>query len=649
MIVLFALCLVAIIAMAGLLIDGGMAWANRRSAQAAADAAALAAAKAVSVGSNPTTVTAAGRGIGLANGFAADFVDCDGVTHPGKGVVVNSPPKEPGPFKDKADYVEVITTKAMRTTFSGAVGVNCWVVSARAVASIAATGVASCSFCSLNNSDQNHTLVLKNGSTLRVDGDIYVNSTNGLGKDFNGTSCTAGKGDGGKENKGNFYVCGDAFDIFGAGGTITAQTISVVGGWETHDGNVVSADRLAKLPNGQPCPLHTQPLAYSTPTANVCIGMPAIADPLNDPQNPGNRIPVPPDVGKPVFGQNGCTGTSIPTGTAASPSRHTISSGSATICPGTYYGGLRISGTASVTMLPGVYVMGGGFEVLNSASVNGSSGVMIYNGSGTSLGVTTSNEGVDLVPQPPNPAKNSVKTVTLASSAKNDTVNPGANITFTFRVERATVGKNKLAVPTGTATFFDGTTPVSAACTNVPLTVSGDFGQALCTTSFPVFGSRGISAVYYGDAVYNPAGAQLTVTVTQPAGLNAGAFDITTTGSVQLRGPTSGTYKGLTIFQERSSAQTITLNPGSGGVAACPAGFMTIGVPDGTAPQPCGALGGLRGTIYAAHANALVRIQASGLANLQIIAGKIEIISDSSARFAFVQGDFANAKIRLVE
>ena len=73
MIVLFALFLIAIIAMAGLLIDGRMAWANRRQAQTAADTAALAAAQLV-----------AG-----ANGFGAG-TDCAG--NPLNGVTVNSPP-----------------------------------------------------------------------------------------------------------------------------------------------------------------------------------------------------------------------------------------------------------------------------------------------------------------------------------------------------------------------------------------------------------------------------------------------------------------------------------------------------------------------------------------------------------------------------
>jgi hypothetical protein len=66
-------------------------------------------------------------------------------------------------------------------------------------------------------------------------------------------------------------------------------------------------------------------------------------------------------------------------------------------------------------------------------------------------------------------------------------------------------------------------------------------------------------------------------------------------------------------------------------------------------PAPCGAIGGLQGTVYAAHQDALVRIQASGLANLQVISGKIEVISDANARFAFTPEFFANAKIRLVE
>ena len=47
LIVVFALALFAILAMAGLLVDGGRAWSDKRLAQNAVDMAALAAAKAI--------------------------------------------------------------------------------------------------------------------------------------------------------------------------------------------------------------------------------------------------------------------------------------------------------------------------------------------------------------------------------------------------------------------------------------------------------------------------------------------------------------------------------------------------------------------------------------------------------------------------
>lgn len=68
-------------------------------------------------------------------------------------------------------------------------------------AAVAAGAAASCSFCSLNESDKNHTLLLKNGATLRVDGDIIVNSING----GVGPACVTK----------TWEVCGDGFDIFG--------------------------------------------------------------------------------------------------------------------------------------------------------------------------------------------------------------------------------------------------------------------------------------------------------------------------------------------------------------------------------------------------------------------------------------------------
>jgi hypothetical protein len=343
---------------------------------------------------------------------------------------------------------------------------------------------------------------------------------------------------------------------------------------------------------------------------------------------------------------NGCpAGALVPTGTASSPVLMTISAGSATICPGTYYGGLKISGTASVTMTAGVYYMaGGGFTVITSASVDGTAGVMIYNSSGTVASQDT-NPGVDLVP-PPTGGKNP-KNVSLTSDAgKNPTI--GQVIALKMEVGR---DKNTSPTPTGTITFYDGQTAITG-CSAMPVASSGTgLVAATCTTSWATFGTKSISAVYSGDGFYNPIGDALTITIAPPVGATIAPIDISTTGNVKLYGPSSGTYKGLTMFQDRTSNLTITLAPGTG-AAACTGTWLTQDVPDvaGVDPPPaCGALGGLRGTIYAPNNTALVYITASGLANLQIIAGKIQIDSNADARFAYTPQFFANGNIRLVE
>ena len=567
------------------------------------------------------------------NGFQT-ATDCQGNALANNGVVVNFPPTT-GPHTGDNNYVEVITTRKMTTTFSGALGMSCWMVSGRAVSTIGTNSVAKCSFCSLNSSNKNHTLVLKNGATLRVDGDIIVNSTNG------GSSggCTLNK----------WNVCGDGFDVFGAGGSITARTISVSGGWETHDLNPTKADALGKLSNGSPCPQHPDPPSQTAPwlPSNVCIHMPQIADPLNDSATPKNQIAIPPVVGAPVAGVNGCpAGASVPTGTSGSPVLKTITT-AAIICPGTYHGGLAITSSASVTMMPGVYYMaGGGFTVANAASVNGTAGVMIYNASGTAV-VEDINPGTDLVPAK-DKSKKDTKNVQLTSSTGTTAlINENFNLTFV-------VGqKDKTSpIPTGLMTFFSGDTPITG-CANMPVVAGSVAGtvQAVCPYVFTTFGTKSLASVYYGDAVYNASGDTLVMTVTPPAGALIAPITINTTGNVKLYGPLSGPYKGLTMFQQRSSTLTITLNPGSG-AAACTGSWLTQDVPDvaGVDPPPaCGALGGIRGTIYAADDDALVYITASGLANLQIISGKIQIDSNADARFAYTPEFFANGSIRLVE
>src|SRR5205814_8778779 len=126
-------------------------------------------------------------------------------------------------------------------------------------------------------------------------------------------------------------------------------------------------------------------------TANVCIHMPSLIDPLNDSSKPSEVVHPPAAGSRPIAGQNGCPSYAFSgSGTAASPSLLAISSGTPTLCPGTYFGGVKIQGTARVTMLAGTYVIvGGAFQVLHSSGVDGPAGATAYNASGSGEAMST--------------------------------------------------------------------------------------------------------------------------------------------------------------------------------------------------------------------------------------------------------------------
>jgi len=249
---------------------------------------------------------------------------------------------------------------------------------------------------------------------------------------------------------------------------------------------------------------------------------------------------------------------------------------------------------------------------------------------------------VDHVP-PPTPGKIEVRRADLTSS--NNASDPGESTTYTLTAEK----RNANPVPTGTTTFYDGDTVI---CSAVPMVPNGDGKKAHadCVQTYTVWGTHAISAVYSGDSVYNAKGDTLTQTVRSPGGAAIGPVTILTTGPVRLYGPKAGPYGGLTIFQERTSNLTITFDPGASSGPSCPVGFMTATLVGAAAwKDGCGAIGGLQGTVYAPDEDALVLIEAGGLAPLQVIAGKIQVDSASNARFAYNSAVFANGQIHLVE
>ena len=104
-------------------------------------------------------------------------------------------------------------------------------------------------------------------------------------------------------------------------------------------------------------------MGHPTINANVVTGAPAVADPFA-----GRSWPDP----------SAYSTSSDSGGTAAVPKAKKIT-GNATLHPGIYYGGIEITGSGTITLLPGRYIIaGGGISQAGSASLNGTD-VFIYN------------------------------------------------------------------------------------------------------------------------------------------------------------------------------------------------------------------------------------------------------------------------------
>jgi hypothetical protein len=99
--------------------------------------------------------------------------------------------------------------------------------------------------------------------------------------------------------------------------------------------------------------------------ATIIEGAPVEPDPLAGLPEPNlSSYPTSPDSG----------------GTSSKPAlRHITGSGTTTLRPGIYWGGLKISGSGNVNMLPGTYIMaGGGFAMSGSGTLTGTD-IFIFN------------------------------------------------------------------------------------------------------------------------------------------------------------------------------------------------------------------------------------------------------------------------------
>ncbi|HEY6058607.1 MAG TPA: pilus assembly protein TadG-related protein [Candidatus Limnocylindrales bacterium] len=117
--VIFALALVALIAMTGLVLDGGSTFVQRREQQNVADAAAMAGAYAYLENDNPYDALVAAQSVAIDNGY------------PNGGGTSITVAVNPG-----AEYTTVVVgvTKSHQNYFSGAVGMSSWPVTTTATA-----------------------------------------------------------------------------------------------------------------------------------------------------------------------------------------------------------------------------------------------------------------------------------------------------------------------------------------------------------------------------------------------------------------------------------------------------------------------------------------------------------------------------------
>jgi Flp pilus assembly protein TadG len=287
-VVMVAVCLVVIMGMLAISLDGGNQFDQRRQAQAVADAAALAAASDLyanfwaNSGADPNgSAAASALTTARANGYAND-----GTT---STVTVYIPPIS-GDHVGKRDYVEVVVQKNLQRSFSTIFGQGALSVRARAVA-LGAPIAADVGILTLNPTLKG-ALNANGGGTTNVAGTpIIVDSNNA-----------------------------DAA-IGGGGGTLVAPEFDITGGYTTTGG--------------------------ATFSGNIKLGRPPVPDPLADVPVPDPTTMVVQSTNKTQYTQG--TTTLSPGvyrgGISASGSASLI------LQPGIYYmdgGGFGFSGQGSL-------------------------------------------------------------------------------------------------------------------------------------------------------------------------------------------------------------------------------------------------------------------------------------------------------------
>jgi len=250
---LFAGGVVALVLSAAFVIDPSDAFISKQALQNTADAAAIGAAG---------DLAAEGE---INEGHIKKRIEVWSRRNGESTIMSNCPPEGQSietscyrwPYKGQQHEFEVYLVGHSRNFFGSFFNVKSYKVSARAVGVIGGGGPPpNITFASLNESCENHTLVIRLGGRLTVTNKMYIDSGNG-----SGSGCGTN-------------THGDAFDIFGEKGElIDPVDILVHGGWETHEHNTVTVA-------GTLCPLEFA--GTSTPWQPGCphVNQPVQPDPF---------------------------------------------------------------------------------------------------------------------------------------------------------------------------------------------------------------------------------------------------------------------------------------------------------------------------------------------------------------------------------
>lgn len=171
--ILIVFAIIGLVAITGLVVDGGNAYARTRQAQAAADAAALGSGLA-RIRNNSTWVQV-GYEIAEQNGFNNDGVE--------NTVFISSPPAS-GLYVGNIEYIQVVITERMPTFFGGVVGISEITIHGEAIARTKPSkigqildGNAVISLAPNSDCNKNPALWVYGEATLAITGGgVFVNS-----------------------------------------------------------------------------------------------------------------------------------------------------------------------------------------------------------------------------------------------------------------------------------------------------------------------------------------------------------------------------------------------------------------------------------------------------------------------------------------